>query len=63
MDLLSEVDIKIYYDTRSGQWKATVDVNNSSTSAMARWPELAIGRAVIQQADMTEDKLKEPLQQ
>jgi hypothetical protein len=61
MDLLSEVDIKINYDTRSGQWKATVKVDNSSTSAMAGWPELAIGRAVIQQADMTEHKLKEAL--
>jgi hypothetical protein len=28
---------------------------------MAGWPELAVGRAVIQQAGMTEDKLKEAL--
>jgi hypothetical protein len=30
---------------------------------MAGWPELAISRAVIQQAGMTEDRLKEALKQ
>lgn len=62
MDLLSDVDIKINYDSRSGQWQATVNADNSSTSASAGWPELAIGRAIIQQAEMTEDKLKEALE-
>lgn len=61
MNLLSDAEITINFDSRSGQWVATVNVDNSSTSASAGWPELAVGRAVIQQAEMSEDKLKEAL--
>jgi len=61
MNLLSEAEITINFDPRSGQWEATVNVDNSSTSASAGWPELAIGRAVIKQAEMSEVELKEAL--
>jgi hypothetical protein len=62
MDLLIEANIKIDFDTRSGQWEATVNVDNSTTHASAGWPELAIGRAIIQQVDMTESELKAALE-
>ncbi len=61
MLLLNDAEITINYDSRSGQWEAIVNVDNSSTSASAGWPELAIGRAVIQQAEMSEVELKEAL--
>jgi hypothetical protein len=62
MDLLIDANIQIDFDSRSGQWEATVNVDNSITHASAVWPELAIGRAVIQHVDMTEGKLKTALE-
>lgn len=62
MDLVIDASIQIDFDSRSGQWEATVDVDNSVTHAMAGWPELAIGRAVIQHVDMSEGELKEALE-
>jgi hypothetical protein len=61
MDLLVDANIQIDFNSRSGQWEATVNVENSTTHASAGWPELAIGRAVIQQIDMSEGELKEAL--
>jgi hypothetical protein len=62
MDLLIDANIQIDFNSRSGQWEATVKVDNSTTHASAGWPELAIGRAVIQQVDMTEGDLKAALE-
>ena len=61
MILINDAEITINFNPRSGQREATVNVDNSNTSASAGWPELAIGRAVIQQAEMSEDELKEAL--
>ena len=62
MDLLIDANIKIDFDKRSGQWVATVNVDDSITHASAGWPELAIGRAVIEQVEMSEGELKAALE-
>lgn len=61
MNLLTGANISIRFDEQSKKWVATVAVGPYSSTASGDWPEMAIGRAVMQQSHMSESQLKKAL--
>lgn len=63
MILLDGAQITVRYDENEDKWHAVVMIGYSSSRASAQWLEVAIGKAVMLQASVTEAKLKQALKE
>lgn len=63
MILLDGAQITVIFDKDEEKWHAVVTIGYSSSRASAQWLEVAIGKAVMLQARVTEAKLKQALKE